>query len=77
MTNQTVMGDALSPPKGASDRAEGPGRAAVQTVMRRPTSILLSSSHNGEARTTRPRGNGAGHRAPASDRAGVWGGAPR
>ncbi len=28
------------------------------------------------ARTARPRGSGAGHRAPASDRAGVRGGAP-
>src|SRR5687768_15371995 len=29
------------------------------------------------ARTARPRGSGAGCRGPASDRAGVWGGAPR
>jgi hypothetical protein len=29
------------------------------------------------ARTARPRGSGAGHGAPASDRAGVWGRAPR
>src|SRR5206468_3968372 len=28
------------------------------------------------ARTARPRGSGAGRGAPASDRAGVWGGAP-
>ena len=44
--------------------------------MRLPTRILFSLRITA-ARTARPRGSGAGCRGPASDRAGVWGGAPR
>src|SRR5712691_2813356 len=43
--------------------------------MRLLTRVLFSLRITA-ARTARPRGSGAGRRGPASDRAGVWGGAP-
>src|SRR5207342_1588755 len=44
--------------------------------MRLLTRILYSFRRTA-ARTARPRGSGAGYWGPASDRAGVWGSAPR
>jgi hypothetical protein len=60
-----------------SERVAALKRRPVMRLATRISYLIVVSRMTGEARTARLRGSGAGRWGPVSNRAGVWGGAPR